>query len=206
MTRVACWLAALGLALAAGGCSVRRRSGDFACQTQADCSTGRLCVDGFCVVSAVDSGVQGDARPAGDAAACPSQCTSCDAGQQSCTIDCALNGGCLQAIVCPTGWSCTVLCSMTDSCRGGIDCLGGTACTIRCSGAQSCQDIRCGLGPCDVDCSGTGSCRAIDCGPSCACDVACGGSSLCRNVTCKQNCSAPLRGCTSAGAGCNTCP
>ena len=74
--------AVVALALAAG-CSVSHRSGDFTCNDQQRCADGRTCVDGLCVL----------ASDAGVLATCPSQCTSCELAQRSCTIDCAPNTG-----------------------------------------------------------------------------------------------------------------
>lgn len=203
-------LVVLGVAVvAAGSCSLSHRSGDFTCVTQADCSSGRICSDGFCVASQLDSGVKTDAPSTGDANGCPAQCTSCNTTTKSCTIDCALNSGaCNQAITCPTGWDCNIACSIGSSCRNGINCLNSKSCTITCSGAQSCKTLNCGPGRCNVDCSGDGSCRDVSCGLSCACDVTCHPNSLCSNLTCKApQCKLlPPGGCTSLAAGCNTCP
>lgn len=201
MKLVALWLTALGLALATG-CSVNHRSGDFACGPDQRCSDGRTCVDGFCVLAA-DSGV--DARPhPPDAAVCPSPCTSCSVTQKTCTIDCALNGGCKQAIACPAGFSCNVLCTTDGACSSGVSCASSTSCTVTCSGRQSCQSVSCGLGPCNITCSGFGSCSgAVLCGSSCACDVTCR-LNTCQNLTCKQGCTS-TSGCSSAPPGCNTC-
>lgn len=189
------WLAALALAIAAG-CSVNHHSGDFVCSDQVRCADDRICVDGFCVLA--DS-------PAGDAGVCPSVCTSCSAGQNTCTIDCAVNGGCTAKVACPDGWSCNVLCSTQNACRNGVVCPDDQPCTITCTGFRSCQGVTCGAGRCSVDCAGGGSCRDIVCGPSCACDVGCGSVATCSNVSCDQGCDAPLGGCSTLGAGCNTC-
>jgi len=195
---VAVALAAGALSLAAG-CSVSHRTGDFVCDSQSDCAAGRSCTDGFCVLPS-DSGV-----PDGPTV-CPSVCTSCRLDQKSCTIDCALNGGCKQQVTCPTGFSCQVLCSGDSACSSGVSCLGATSCKITCSGSQSCRGIACGLGPCDVACTGNVSCGEINCGTSCACDVSCSGIALCRNLTCKPTCNLGVRGCTSLAGNCNTCP
>lgn len=196
---VAVSLAAAALSLAAG-CSVSHKSGDFACDVQSDCANGRSCIDGFCVLPD-DGGVP-------DALVCPSVCTSCsfDQKQKSCTIDCALNGGCTQQVTCPTGFSCQVLCSRDGACSNGVSCLGATSCKITCSGTQSCRGLVCGLGVCNVACTGNASCGEVSCGSSCACDVSCGGVALCRNLTCKPSCNIGTRGCTSLAGNCNTCP
>ena len=210
MKLVALWLAIVGFAvITAGSCSISHRSDDFACTKQSDCSSGRTCTDGFCVASQIDSGVKVDAQPTGDAASCPAQCTSCNSTTKTCTIDCALNGGCNQQVTCPAGWNCNVLCSPGNSCRNGVNCANSQSCTITCSGTQSCRNLTCGAGPCKIDCSGTLSCRTVNCGPSCACDVACR-TSPCTGFTCKLTsalCTLPASsGCTSLAAGCNTCP
>lgn len=202
MKLVARWLVLAGFAAVTGSCSISHRSGDFACEKQSECSSGRTCIEGFCVASQVDAG--------GNPGTCPAQCTSCNATTKACTIDCALNNSCAQQVTCPTGWNCNITCAGTSSCRNGITCTGGKSCTIMCSGTQSCQGTTtCGAGPCNVDCSGTGSCRNVNCGPSCACDVACRTGS-CATLTCKAPaCStqAPFRGCTSLNNinMCNNC-
>ena len=196
------WLA-LGLALA--GCSINHRSDEFACAKQSDCSSGRSCVEGFCVASAVDAAVHLDA-PQG---LCPVQCTSCNADAKTCTIDCALNAGaCNLPVTCPTGWSCNIACSISNSCRNGINCGGAKSCTITCSGQQSCENFRCGPGPCNIDCTGRNSCSNINCSGACACDLTCHlGVSSCSGITCKLlQCTLSNRGCTSLATGCNTCP
>jgi len=197
--RIALWLAA-GIALA--GCSVNHRSGDFACDKQSDCSAGRSCIEGFCVFPD-DSGIPDG--PHADAAVCPSVCTSCNLDQKSCTIDCALNGGCKTQVICPLGFSCDVRCSGDGACASGVSCTGSTSCKITCSGTQSCRNLSCGLGPCNVACTGNASCDQVNCGLACACDVSCSATSLCRTLTCKPNCLAAGRGCTSLTVGCNTC-
>lgn len=204
MKLVARWLVLAGFAAVTGSCSISHRSGDFACEKQADCSSGRTCIDGFCVASQVDAGGNTDGGT------CPAQCTSCNTTTKACAIDCSSNGSCAQRVTCPTGWSCNIMCAGTNSCRNGITCTSSKSCTITCSGAQSCQGVTtCGSGPCNVDCSGTSSCNNINCGLSCACDVACRTGSLCTTLTCKAPaCSTtlPFRGCTSLNANCNTCP
>jgi hypothetical protein len=194
---------ACGLALVAGGsCTVSHRSSDFACEKQADCVAGRICTDGFCV--SIDGGGGIDAP-----AACPAQCTSCNTNAKSCTIDCALNGGCRQQVTCPTGWSCNIACSADGACANGINCLNGTSCTVVCSGRQSCGQVTCGAGMCNVECTGRDSCSDIRCGQSCACDVACRQSTSCADLICRsQQCTLPAGGgCTSiVPTSCNTCP
>lgn len=219
----------VALALAAG-CSVSHRSGDFACNSEQRCADGRTCVDGFCVVAA-DSGVV--PPPLGDAAVCPSQCTSCNTAQKTCTIDCAIdNDACNQAITCPAGWNCNVLCSVASQCNSGVSCGSATSCTIACSARATCKTVACGRGACNVTCGGanscgnqvtcgTGACKVnctgnaacdgeVSCGSACACDVICkvGVACLAGTVTCKPGCTSamPPVFCTSTAAGCNTCP
>jgi len=223
-------ITALALALAAtlalaAGCSVSHRSGDFACDSEQRCASGRTCVDGFCVVAA-DSGV---VDGPGDAAVCPSQCTTCNVAQKACVIDCASNNGaCNQAVTCPAGWSCNVLCSLANQCNSGVLCGNATSCTIACGARQTCKTVTCGRGACNVTCTGNSSCSSIGCGPgacnvnctgngacgavscglACACDVTCRlGACLPANVTCKPGCASTMapQVCTSTATGCNTC-
>jgi hypothetical protein len=220
---------AVALALAAG-CSVSHRSNDFACDSDQRCADGRTCVDGFCVIVA-DSGVIDTLLPLGDAALCPSQCTSCSTLPKTCTIDCARNNGaCNQAITCPAGWNCNVLCSINDECNSGVSCGNATSCTIGCSAGKTCKTVTCGRGTCNVNCSGTASCDdqvtcgtgacnvncsgsaacngEVSCGSACACDVTCRLNAACAAVTCKPGCfgTMPPAFCISTANGCNSCP
>lgn len=186
-------LCTLALALAAG-CSVSHRSSDFACDAQQRCASGRVCVDGFCVIA--DSGaVDTPPLPTGDAAVCPSQCTSCNPAQKLCTIDCsAPNAACNQAITCPPDWNCNVACSVPNQCNSGVSCGNATSCTIACSARQTCRSLTCGRGTCNVSCGGSSSCNAVTCGSG-ACNVNCTGSGSCSNAitcgtgACSVNCS-----------------
>ena len=228
-------LCTLALALATG-CSVSHRSGDFACDFLQHCADGRTCVDGFCVVEA-DSGLPDGSLPRpGDAGACPSQCTSCDTAQNTCTIDCAQNNGaCGDPISCPIGWACNIVCSEANQCNSGISCGVATSCTVACTGRQTCRDVSCGLARCDLTCSGPGSCGdsvtcgtgacnvncsgnaacagTISCEAACSCDVTCRANTSCdaANLTCKLGCTGPGTGtppvfCTAMGTGCDACP
>lgn len=210
MTLVSRWL--VGLALLAA-CSVSHRSSDFACEQQADCATGRTCIDGYCVAMQADASVlndaTGDARPI-DASACPQQCTTCDIGTTTCTIDCMLAGGaCNGPIRCPEGWNCNVLCSVTGSCSNGLVCPGNRECNVTCSGRGSCNRFMCGSGPCDIECTGTNSCNELSCGAACACDINCASGTSCNSrPLCKADDCRLGRGCTSKSIPaplCNDC-
>ncbi len=213
-------LAALWIALSAifvvtfgaSSCSINHRSGDYTCSKQQDCSAGRICTDGFCVLQTqLDSGVKMDApKPPPDASdGCPSVCTSCDTNAKTCVVDCAVNPSiCNGPVVCPTGYACDVRCTTSNACRNGVNCLSSTSCTVTCSGSESCRNIACGTGKCSVDCSGTGSCRGVGCAQSCACDVTCHINASCTSLTCPSGCfgGTQFGGCTSLAPGCNTCP
>lgn len=216
MKLVALWLAVLAItAAAAGSCSVNHRSGDFACQTSAECSTGRTCVAGFCVETS-DAGTV-DAAPIVDASIpsvpdaleCPAQCTSCDLNQRACTIDCAVNPDeCTRQVACPAGWSCDVQCSEPSSCRRGVECGDSTSCNVSCTGRQSCQDITCGAGDCQIVCSGRTSCSGVTCTTG-ACKLDCSGIDSCSRVfggsgTSNFDCNGP-GACASVSCGMGLC-
>jgi hypothetical protein len=221
-------LVALALALAAVGCSVNHRSGEFTCQTTADCASDRTCTDGLCVLidPPTDGGLPGGA--------CPANCTSCDASTHTCTIECVNNDVCKQTIVCAQGWNCAIDCTDAGSCRAGIDCRDAASCNVNCDGDTSCRNATCGGGNCTFTCNGTGSCSGIACGTgacnvacngnnschdangggglgvncsnACACDVTCGFNATCAPVVCPAGCDDIIDGCTSQRATCNTCP
>ncbi|MBL0215175.1 MAG: hypothetical protein IPQ07_14965 [Myxococcales bacterium] len=213
MKLVLAWLTVLGLtAITASSCSINHRTGEFECTKQADCSGGRTCTGGYCVLpgGTVDApkgdGPTTDGQIDGNNNVCPQQCTTCDFGSHTCKIDCAVTS-CNAQVVCPVGWNCDVACSVTNSCRNGVTCNGPNACTITCSGANSCRTLECGTGKCDVVCSGSMSCRGVACGNSCGCDVKCGGTAACEGVACTSfQCDTGL-GCSSTlNASCDTCP
>jgi hypothetical protein len=214
----------VALALAFGlHCSIDKRSDAFACNTTADCNSGRVCAGGFCVVSGsgevIDaprgSGV--DAPRAIDAGSgsnnmCPSNCTSCGSdgkGGKTCDIDCSQQNCSSGTVTCPAGYECTISCSNQNDCRT-IDCVDSASCNIMCTGAQSCNRVTCGSGACNIQCVGQSSCKTnIDCGNSCACDVSCDqvDQTCTGTVTCPNNdaCSTGL-GCSSMfNPLCNTC-
>lgn len=211
------WLCALGLAFAtASSCSIDHRSGDLECSAQVDCRDGRLCLDGYCVVSGGGSDATPSDGPRPDATpptvdapmlVCPPQCTSCESGSKTCIIDCAQTNCVNTTLVCPTGWNCDISCSTQNSCRNGVNCANALSCDIACSGQGSCRQLVSGAGPMAVKCSGQNSCRGINCDASCACDVACDGAAECAFLTCSAvTCGVLGGGCTSMRAGCNTCP
>lgn len=193
---------ALVLAIAAAidtGCSVAHRSDNFACESQADCSNGRMCSDGLCIVGFGNNGPN-DA-PNAD---CPAQCTSCDRAEQSCVVDCdSAPELCQRAITCPAGWSCDIRCTGNDSCSA-VDCNAAAACEITCDGNDSCSQIACGTARCDITCNGLDSCAAIDCTNACACMVRCEDDESCAALSCPATCGSQA-GCTSRRPGCDTC-
>jgi hypothetical protein len=204
--------AAIAIASAAS-CSVDHRSGDFTCETTADCTGGRVCDGGFCVQTEPDPP---DAPPPGppdamrrpDANQCPEPCTSCDVEDKICTVDCAAADGLCTtgSIVCPDGWACDIRCTTQNSCRSGVNCLEARSCKLTCSGESACRGVQCGPGPCDISCTGQNSCRNIACNNSCACGVTCAAQGACADtVTCTSfQCDVGL-GCSTLPFGCNTC-
>jgi hypothetical protein len=212
MKLATCWWIGLGLAVAA--CSVNHRSGDFACEKQADCSTGRTCIDGYCVATQADAAVPSDGKvdaPMIDASLCPSPCTSCSTDSKTCNIECgALGGGCNLPVRCPEGWNCNLLCSTPSACSNGVTCPGGgMSCKVTCSGRGSCNQFTCNTGPCDIECTGTNSCTELSCGGACACDINCvSGTSCSSKIACTSDLCRAGRGCTSTSVPptlCNAC-
>lgn len=200
----------VAVAVVAASCSINHRSGQFDCQTTADCAPGRTCADGLCVtggaLDAPGDGPKQDAPPLPDASVCPAACTSCADGK-ICIIDCAAGANCGSRIACPPGFHCTIRCNQMDACRAGISCAGAASCDIQCTGRRSCRNVMCGAGPCKVGCSAPESCQGITCGSSCACDVTCGfANGSCSNVQCTALLCDTGLGCTSSRPGCNTCP
>lgn len=207
-----------GLALVLAACSVSHRSQDYACVKTSDCSQGRTCVGGFCVIPGgggpIDApgGGSSDAskpRPDAPGTSCPPGCSSCDTTQHTCTIDCTQTNCANTDVTCPQGYDCTIKCNADGACRGTVQCNGNSACNITCSSSGSCRDVQCADGKCQVACTGQGSCRNVSCNSSCACDVTCSGSNSCSNF---PQCTAPAcdvfpRGCTSANLNCSSqCP
>jgi len=225
-------------AIGAASCSIHHRSGELACQSQADCSAGRSCLDGVCVVTLIDGGISGSGDAPGGTAppdapaipldavpTCPAQCTACDPGALTCTIDCQADpAACTQKITCPPGWNCDVECTTAQSCRNGVACEDATACKINCAGQQSCANIACSGGACSVQCTGRASCSGVTCGEgtcdvactandSCAtvscgtgaCSIGCAGNRSCSNVTCEDACACDVACQGTAGCGAVTC-
>lgn len=203
--------AALALVVALVGCSVSHRSQEFVCTTQNDCAghPNTVCMQGFCIVpGSIDAPMPNKDAPRNDAPPnqCPTGCTSCNTTQKTCTIDCSQEGGCQNAVACPTGYHCDIQCNTDNACRNGVSCVGGASCTVTCSGTSSCRGIACGAGPCDVTCSGSSSCRNVSCNNSCACDVLCTGSQSCtQGITCTSLLCTSGPGCSSVAAGCHSC-
>jgi hypothetical protein len=195
-------------------CSINHRSDQFACSKPSDCSDGRQCINGECVVPGgeIDAMMTTDGKPPPDANLCPDACTSCDVHSMSCTIDCAAGADCGHPITCPAGWNCNIKCTVNDECRSGINCVEAKSCTLTCSGSRACENVTCGSGKCTASCTGLGSCRDVDCTNSCACDVTCtnnNGSCINPGVFCPAgvipgSCDNGL-GCTSSAPGCSSC-
>jgi len=192
------------LVLAIAGCSIHHRSDEFTCTTNRDCTGGRVCDTGLCVVPGTIDAPKGDG-PSLDGNSCPSPCTSCNVAQKTCTINCT-SANCSNAVTCPMGYRCDILCNTDNSCRNGVNCQQSLSCSVECSGKSACQNVACGPGPCDVACTGTSSCRGVQCGSSCACDVTCTGLQSCADsIVCTSfGCKSGL-GCTSVPALCHSC-
>jgi len=183
------WLSTLAIA---ASCSVTHRSGEYTCDTTTDCTGGRVCSDGYCVVvgGGIDAPGPGkDGGPLPDAPKpdappppqCPDECTSCNLPAKECRIQCGANStqACngMTPVVCPAGWNCDIECNRTNDCRFGVDCTDAASCTIECRGGGACRGVNCGDGKCDVQCTGFNSCSSmVNCNNSCECDVACTGS------------------------------
>jgi hypothetical protein len=199
----------------ATSCSINHRSDQFSCSKPSDCSDGRECINGSCVVPGGDiDAAPGDGKPPPpDGRTCPDGCTSCDFNTMKCTIDCAGGADCTRELACPAGgWNCIFLCTVNDACSNGIDCSQAKSCSLTCSGARSCDNVNCGTGKCTASCTGTNACRGVDCSQSCACDVTCNGNVgacfdpgvFCPLSSVVGTCDTGL-GCTSQPTGCHHC-
>ena len=195
---------AVGLALVAASCGITHRSGDYACVKQSDCSTGRTCQDGFCVLQVLeDGGMKMDGGSGSNG--CPAGCTSCNVAQHMCDINCQ-STSCSGQVTCPAGYHCTIECDQQNSCRNGVNCRNALSCALTCSGQSSCIGVECGQGPCDVQCTGAESCQEVSCGTSCACDVVCTNPTSCASgITCTSIACRNGSGCTSQPAFCHSC-
>lgn len=189
-------------------CQFQRRSAGYDCDSQDDCTGGRVCAGGWCVETGDGGQSLADADPAAadtgpDALfTCPVGCTRCDA--DTCVIECALSDGCPDPVVCPAGLPCRVECTGKNSCNGGIDCSSASDCLINCIGNDSCQAlITCGVPPCRVNCTETATCTGgIDCAASCKCDTVCAG-----DLSCSIPPTCPSAQCTDSGSGeCDSSP
>ncbi|MEZ4360079.1 MAG: hypothetical protein R3B48_07860 [Kofleriaceae bacterium] len=180
---------ALALVCTVAACSIDRRSGDYACTTTPDCSAGRVCVDGDCVLGTIGGGDQ-----------CPPECTRCE--KDSCIVECALQE--CARITCPAGWRCDFFCG-AGNCNN-IDC-SNSECSFTCIGNNACRNIMCGTKPCALTCTSRRACGDIDCEDSCACNVGCVTPDSCAGtVQCPLGCTGPNGGCSTAPAAtCNTC-
>ncbi len=195
------------LAAVTTSCSINHRSDQYACTLNTDCTDGRVCDNGFCIVAgSIDAPKPTDApKPGGDTNNCPSQCTTCNLRQKTCTINCQTSN-CTNTVTCPAGFKCDIQCNADNSCRNGINCQLAASCNIDCSGKQSCQNVQCGPGPCDVGCIGAASCRGVECNNSCACDVVCTGNQSCgEGIQCTSLACRSGLGCTSVPAFCHSC-
>jgi hypothetical protein len=198
----------LAIAVSTPACDVHHKSGDYACAKNIDCESGRICNDGFCIVTgsidaAVSDGPRGDATGSNG---CPPGCTTCNVSQKTCTINCMAGANCTNTVACPAGYKCDILCNTDNSCRNGVNCQPGQSCSIECTGKQSCQGVECGSGPCDVTCTGIASCKGVSCNSSCACDVSCTGMQSCGDaVSCTSPACDTGLGCTSTPLFCHSC-
>ena len=153
------------IACSLSGCNFDERSGTFACATQMDCSDGRVCEMGWCVVS--ESQVP-DADLPLDAAMPDNRCVACESGACSdhcagaqCAYECAVDG-------CQCSFSCTEA-SMT--CNG--TCNSETICNIDCGKGRQCH-ATCKSGSiCDVDCTGVKDCKRVSCEGNAQCILNC---------------------------------
>jgi len=191
---LACAIALAMMTVPAASCLVSNRAPDFECSTTTDCTDGRICTSGYCVVGEEQED-------------CPSPCTSCDLGTMDCTVDCS-EGSCGD-LTCPTGFDCTVNCD-AGSC-GDIDCGGAESCTVNCEGGGACGNVTCGAGECDIDCQGGSACGDVSCADSCQCDVTCANATSCGTVSCPTSDTGDpctdADGCDSGPTGCEkTCP
>lgn len=178
--------------LALAGCLVSRASESFTCTDTAQCETGRVCSQGYCVVD--------------EGSSCPDVCNAgCIPGQRECSVVCNAVTDC-GAIECPEGWECDIVCDGPGAC-GDIHCANNADCYLTCITSSSCGAIVCGNGVCDVSCNDTNACGPIDCANACACDVDCDLGDCGPQICPSSQGDACTFGdaCSSNGAGCDRC-
>lgn len=133
------------------------------CTKHVDCSTGQICVQGYCV--------QGN---------CLSD-TDCTSGQTCQQFKC---GHCTQHSDCPTGKQCDLssgkgLCK-TFQCRFNTDCPSNKICDQATSTCIFCQK--------DTDCGTNSVCRNGLCYQQCTLDSHCSPGSTCKSGSCIATC------------------
>ena len=198
-----------GAAIAVWSCTVNTKTDKLACTVQADCTGGRACEGGFCVVdpnAKLDAAI--DAKDI-DAAICPAACGSCDFQSGTCMIT-----GAGSDVTCPAGWNCAITCTGAGAC-GDIACTDAASCTVDCtaqgsgsgsgSAGTACGNLTCGTGRCTQTCEGSGACGTTSCASSCKCDVTCNPLlGACGTMTCPIHAN---RNCTTGmvpGAACDS--
>lgn len=155
------------------GCSlVERRSDAFACDTIDDCSDGRVCTMGWCVVS--DPTTPDAAEPTIDAdpanvvdARPPNECLACSGGTcveectlaDNCSFDCAIDG-------CDCDFTCE-----TNTCN--VECKANTTCSVDCGGSDQCRPTCKPGAVCDFDCTNSNNCRLAKCEGDAQCILNC---------------------------------
>jgi hypothetical protein len=201
-------------------CTINHRSGEFACDNNADCQGGRVCQQNLCVEPGTgpdpDGGMPDPDGP--EPFVCPTQCTSCVESTMTCNVNCeqpAAMAVCQQTINCPEGFHCVVKCPRSSaSANNGqcpqVNCQNALSCDISCTGNNTCKQVTCGEGPCEVLCDGLGSCGQVQCDDSCACDVSCTlGRASCQTLDCPGSAgqcnTLGQLGCNSNRPNCNTC-
>lgn len=200
---------ALAALLVLASCTVDRKSTVLACTMQSQCTDGRICDQGYCVLPSGTNPQDGghDGPQQLDSSGCPGECTSCDIAASRCEID-GFGGA---NLACPAGWNCTIECLGTAVC-GTIACDQAASCDVSCIGSAACGAITCGAGRCQADCQGAGACASVDCEMSCRCDVSCP-TGDCGQLMCPQRpggtyCTSDGtagRPCKSAAGQCHSC-
>lgn len=128
-------------------------------------------------------------------------------GPAGANVVCEGSGACADLLC---NGQCTVTCGAMNACAS-LTCAGGP-CDVACSSEGTCADVACKNGQCTIDCQGQGACGSVACGTACACDVTCGANAcppvgaICPGDTDNMGPCSMSAGCTSAPAGCDTCP